>query len=257
MNPEIPHTWPRLFVNHPLAAGLEAEISPESTHYLMNVLRAKAGDPVRLFNGKDGEWLARLAQPPKNKKSGVKLLIDSQRCPQKAEPDVWLCAAPIKKNHFDYMIQKATELGVSCIQPVLTARTQIRDSNTERLRAIAIEAAEQSERLTVPVIKESVTLSKLVESWPQDRSLLLCAEFGQAETMASALPSMSGGAAIFVGPEGGYTEEEMKLIQNVPNMKSLRLGPRILRADTAAIAALSVWQTLCGDWKDETETQRV
>lgn len=256
MNPENPHTWPRLYLDRSLSAGIETEISAESTHYLINVLRLETGSPIRLFNGKDGEWLARLTALPKNKKSGALLKIETLRHAQRPCPDLWLCAAPIKKNHFDFMIQKATELGVSVIQPVLTARTQIREVNISRLREIAIEAAEQSERLDIPVIKEPVPLPKLVESWAMDRTPVVCAEFGQAHPPVQALAHKATSAGLWIGPEGGYTQDEINALLAMKNVCALRLGPRILRADTAAIAALACWQALCGDWGEQTDTKR-
>ncbi|HAX91585.1 MAG TPA: 16S rRNA (uracil(1498)-N(3))-methyltransferase [Rhodospirillaceae bacterium] len=248
-----PHTWPRLYLADDLRIESEIILSPDHTHYLLHVLRAQAGDSIRIFNGRDGEWRATLTQTPQKKKEGAILSIREQRRPQSAEPDVWLCCAPIKRNHFDYMIQKATELGASVIQPVLTSHTQVRESNVERLRTIAIEAAEQAERLSVPEIREPVSLATLVKNWPKNRLPIICAEFGDAQPAAqglsSALAQARTAAAIFTGPEGGFTTDELALLHTLPEVLCLRLGCRILRADTAALAALSCWQALCGDWK--------
>lgn len=256
MNLECPHTWPRLYIAQDLSASAVIELPAESAHYLVHVLRAQAGDPVRLFNGRDGEWLARLESLPKGKKGNCLLHIETKRIAQSPCPDLWLCAAPIKKAHFDFLIQKATELGVSVIQPVLTARTQIREVNLERLRLIAIEAAEQSERLDVPEIKPAVTLTRLVESWPAGRRPIVCAEFGQAQTVRQALAAPIPSAALWTGPEGGYTQDEMNTLHTLPDLCALRLGPRILRADTAACAALACWQALCGDWSETALSSR-
>ena len=250
MKTESPHTWPRLYVSRPFDAGIKIEISSESTHYLMNVLRTPLGAPVRIFNGCDGEWISKLCEPPKNKKSGALLFIETKHKEHRPCPDLWLYVAPIKKNHFDFVIQKATELGVRVIQPVLTAHTQIRDSNIARLRNIAIEAAEQSERLDVPEIREPVSFSKLIETWPHDRTPIVCAEFGNAIPVAKALNEAMVRAGVWVGPEGGYTDSEMEVLHNLPDVCAIRLGPRILRADTAALAALACWQALCGDWQE-------
>ncbi len=255
-----PHTWQRLYVQDSLGPGQKIELGPEQSHYLAQVLRLREGEPIRLFNGSDGEWYATLAHLPKGKKSGAILHLEKQLREQAQEPDLWLCAAPIKKNAFDFVMMKATELGVSVIQPVLTSRAQVRDVNLERCRAVAIEAAEQSERLSIPEIRKPLSLCDLVKSLPPGRFVLLCAEHGEAQPIAQAL---SGGlararkaAAIFTGPEGGYTTEELEKIKTLPEVLATRLGPRILKADTAAIAALSCWQALCGDWQSRDWTKR-
>lgn len=249
-----PHTWPRLFVAEKLSTGLSLSLPPEQSHYLGNVLRVSEGESVRLFNGIDGEWRGMIAQLSVGKKKGVTVKLIEQRREQDEAPDLWLCCAPIKRAHFDFMIMKATELGVRVIQPVLTSRTQIRESNIERLRAIAIEAAEQSERLSIPEIKPAITLPDLVEQWSPRRLAILCAEFGDAQPVAQALSGALArarpSAAIFTGPEGGFTTEEMLQVKALPEVLPIRLGPRILRADTAAIAAMSCWQALCGDWQN-------
>jgi 16S rRNA (uracil1498-N3)-methyltransferase len=215
-------------------------------------MRLKANDEVRLFNGRDGEWHGKIEGSKTGKgKRGVTVMVCDSLRPQSGEPDLWLCAAPIKKAHFDYMVEKATELGTTVIQPVLTARTQIRDVNAERLKMIAIEAAEQSERLSVPAIHSPLPLSDIAASWPKERTLIVCAEWGDALPAETAFARMNKitKAAILTGPEGGFAEDELALLKKVPGSVFIRLGPRILRADTAAIAALSLWQALCGDWK--------
>lgn len=253
-----PHTWPRLFVVNRLKDNDFIELGLEQSRYLTQVMRLKEGEFIRLFNGLDGEWKADLAELPKGKKNGVVLRLSSPLRPQAPEPDLWLCAAPIKRNHFDFMIMKATELGVSVLQPVITARTQIRDLNIDRCRAIAIEAAEQSERLTIPEIRKLLSLDELAQTWTNSRLAVLCAEYGDAhpieEALSSALARKRESAAIFTGPEGGYTREEMEKLRRLPEVLPIRLGPRILRADTAALAALSCWQALCGDWKKKKAT---
>lgn len=245
------HT-PRLFVEADLAAGRAAAVSADQAHYLLHVLRMKPGDEMRLFNGRDGEWLARVSSVSKR---SIDIIADSNLRLQQAGADVWLCAAPIKKAHFDYMIEKATELGVAAIQPVLTERTQIREVNTGRCRSIAVEAAEQSERLDIPVIRKPVTLNEMIAHWPMDRVPIICAEWGEAAPVREAFTSPqvkgAGRAVIVTGPEGGFSAAEMEALRALPGGVFIRLGPRILRADTAAIAALSLWQALCGDWNQK------
>lgn len=249
-----PHTWPRLFLEDNLSTGACLTLSADHSHYLGVVLRLIEGDSVRLFNGREGEWRAMISESPKSKKKGIAVTLVEQLREQKSEPDLWLCCATIKRAHFDFMIMKATELGVSVIQPILTARTQIREANPERLRAIAIEAAEQSERLSVPEIRTPISLDTLVKEWPRPRLPLLCAEFGDAQPIAQALSGALARArptaAVITGPEGGFTKDEMAMMRALQEILPVRLGPRILRADTAAIAALSCWQSLCGDWQN-------
>jgi 16S rRNA (uracil1498-N3)-methyltransferase len=222
-------------------------LGPEHAHYLTNVMRIKVGDEVRLFNGRDGEWAGKIAAASKR---SVEIALSSQLKPQKGEPDLWLCCAPIKKAHFDYMVEKATELGVAVIQPILTSRTQIRDVNVERCLSIAREAAEQSERLGVPEIKSPIEIAKLAATWSKDRALIVCAEWGDAVPVKESFAQMKNTqkAAIVTGPEGGFSAEELELLRHIANSAFIHLGPRILRADTAAIAALSCWQAACGDW---------
>ena len=239
---------PRLYVDSALVANTVAPITPEQTHYLQHVMRLKTGDTVRLFNERDGEWRASIHAISKR---AMEIILHQQiRAPQ-PEPDLWLCCAPIKKNHFTFMLEKATELGVTAIHPLLTARTQVRDVNVERSRAIAIEAAEQSERLSIPAIHPPVSLRQMIATWPHDRTMIVCAELGDAAPIHAALTARitpTAKVAIVTGPEGGFAAEELAMLREVPSSVFVRLGPRILRADTAAIAALSVWQAVCGDW---------
>ncbi|MGE4351357.1 MAG: 16S rRNA (uracil(1498)-N(3))-methyltransferase [Bdellovibrionales bacterium] len=255
-----PTNWPRLFTSEALTKGLLHPLDPQQSHYLLNVLRLTQGDSVRLFNGRDGEWQAMIHDIPKSRKKGITLTLIEQRREQTTEPDLCLCCAPIKRAHFDFMIMKATELGARTIQPILTSRTQIRESNLERLTSIAIEAAEQSERLSIPEVKQAIPLPTIIEEWPKHRLAVLCAEFGQAQPVAAAFSGALAHArpsiGIFTGPEGGFTSEEMSIIKSLPEILPIRLGPRILRADTAAIAAMSCWQALCGDWQNRDYTTR-
>lgn len=246
------HNTPRLYIAHDFIQNQALTIIGDQAHYLLHVMRLKIGDSLRLFNGHDGEWHGIVKSIAKR---SIEINLQDQLKPQKTEPDLWLCCAPIKKAHFEYMIEKATELGVSKIQPVLTSRTQIRQVNIERCASIAIEAAEQSERMSIPTIEKPLTLPVLIKQWASDRILIVCAEFGEAQpvgdafkALAPSLPNLPK-AAIVTGPEGGFIPEELEQLRQQKNTSFIRLGPRILRADTAAISALSCWQALAGDWK--------
>jgi 16S rRNA (uracil1498-N3)-methyltransferase len=232
----------RLYVAAALAAG--ARIVPDTgqTHYLLHVLRVQAGMRVGLFNGRDGEWLAVIAQVTKR---GCVLECEKQAAPQAEVPDIWLAFAPIKKTPGDYVAQKATELGAVALLPVFTRRTIVTRINTERLRANAIEAAEQSGRLSVPEIHAPQTLERLIADWPRERHLIFCDEGGDARPIADALPDAP--CAILTGPEGGFDSSEREMLRAQPFVRPVSLGARILRADTAALAALAVWQALKGD----------
>ena len=236
---------PRLFVVDKLDSGASVKLNPAQIHYLTKVMRLRATDTIALFNGRDGEWLAQLA-------GGKTLHVTEQthKQPKKGE-GLWLCPAILKKGPFDFLIMKATELGANVIQPLLTARTQVRQINRQRLTAIAIEAAEQCKRLTVPDIRAPILLEDLLKNWPNNTLPLICAEFGDAAPVAQALHNIHGyNAAILTGPEGGWSQEEMQSLRALPNAIPLRLGDDILRAETAALACLTLWQALCGMWKD-------
>jgi 16S rRNA (uracil1498-N3)-methyltransferase len=236
----------RLYVGAPLGAGARLGATEGQAHYLLHVMRARAGDQLSLFNGRDGEWLARVAEVTKR---GCAFECERQTRPQQDTPDLWLCFAPIKKTPTDYLAQKATELGISVLQPVLTRRTIVTRVNTDRMRANAVEAAEQSDRLTVPDIREPFPLETLLASWPADRRLLFCDEAGEAPSIAAALRGASGAWGVLTGPEGGFDPTERAAIRASRCVVPVSLGPRILRADTAALAALAVWQALAGDWR--------
>ncbi len=238
---------PRLFVTGPLAKGQNVPIDTAQQHYLTNVMRRATGTQILLCNGHDGEWLATLE--PTGKKSAAALCTEPTRH-QAPEPDLRLLFAPIKRDHLEYMIQKASELGVAHLQPVITQHTVAPHLNPERLQAIAREAAEQCERLTLPTLGEAQPLADALVNWATDRPIYACLEDGMARPLADALAAKSPGpAAILTGPEGGFTPAEMEMIRNHATCIPVSLGPRILRADTAALAALSVWQALQGDWR--------
>lgn len=237
----------RLYVEVPLGEGTRVVLEEGQAHYLLHVMRAKIGDRLNFFNGRDGEWVAEIAETAKRTCTAI---CTRALAPQSDVPDLWLVFAPVKKTPADYLTQKATELGVRVLQPIFTRRTIVSRVNSERMRANAIEAAEQSERVTVPEIREPMALDKLLGQWPSDRHILFCDEAGDALAIADALSGQKGGAwAIFTGPEGGFDPSERALLRAKANVTAVTLGPRILRADTAALSALSVWQALTGDWR--------
>jgi 16S rRNA (uracil1498-N3)-methyltransferase len=238
----------RLFVETPLAAGVKLTPSEGQAHYLLHIMRVREGTRVLLFNGRDGEWRARITEVTRR---SCTLLCETRSEAQAGGPDLWLAFAPIKRTPVDYVAQKATELGVAMLQPVITRRTVARRVNLERMRANAIEAAEQSGRLSVPEIREPVALDALLRSWPAERWLLFCDEGGDAAPIAQALEQERARSpwGLLVGPEGGFDSEERAAIRECAFVLPVTLGPRIMRADTAALAALSVWQAICGDWR--------
>ena len=225
------------------------ECGRDQAHYLAHVLRLAPGDPVALFNGRDGEWLAHIDAV--GKKSAV-LAVGRQLRPQAPEPDLWLVFAPVKRAPLDFLVQKATELGVSALMPAITRRTVVERIKRERMEANAIEAAEQCERLTLPRVDDARALSQILDSWPPERRILLCAEAGTAAPISEFLRECDPGEpwAVLTGPEGGFEQTELDLLRKFPNVSAVGLGPRILRADTAALAALSCWQAVLGDWRD-------
>jgi 16S rRNA (uracil1498-N3)-methyltransferase len=237
----------RLFVPTDLAGGLAIGLSPSQAHYVKTVLRLGPGAEVALFNGRDGEWLGRVDAAGRGWCS-VALYEQSRR--QEPPGDLALVFAPLKRGRIDFLVEKATELGVAALQPVFTRRSVVERVNLERLRANAIEAAEQSERLDVPEVAEPQPLERLMGRWPADRRLLLCDESGTAPPIAETLAALPEGAsAVLVGPEGGFAETELDALKKLPFVSPVGLGPRVLRADTAALAALAVLQALAGDWR--------
>jgi 16S rRNA (uracil1498-N3)-methyltransferase len=245
---------PRLFVEGELAAGIEAPLSDAQIHYLRHVMRRADGAALRLFNGRDGEWAGTFA--PHGKKAGIARVGERLR-EQEAEPDVWLCFAPVKKSRIDYIAEKATELGVALLQPVLTQHTIVERVNVERLRANAVEAAEQTERLSVPEVRAPVPLQRLLGDWPPRRRLLMCDETGAGRPISEVLSALDPSArtapwAVLVGPEGGFERSELEALRRMKDVTAVGLGPRILRADTAALATLACWQAIVGDWRQPT-----
>ena len=237
----------RLYVEAGLAAASRVVIEDGQAHYLLHVMRAKLGDYIGLFNGRDGEWLAEVADIAKRT---CTVTCTVQIAPQTEVPDLWLVFAPIKKTPADYLTQKATELGVRVLQPVITRRTIVTRVNTMRMRANAVEAAEQSGRVSVPDIREPLAFDKLLANWPSGRRILFCDEAGGCVPIAEALAVAPREPwAVFIGPEGGFDPAERAHLRALPLVTPVSLGSRILRADTAAVAALSVWQALAGDWR--------
>jgi 16S rRNA (uracil1498-N3)-methyltransferase len=235
----------RLFVTAPLANGAAVELGQEQAHYLKNVMRLEESDPVALFNGADGEYRARIAGFGKRAAS---LVVDEQTRPQQPESDLWLVFAPIKRARIDYLVEKATELGASALLPVITRHTHVERLNLERLRAHAIEAAEQSERLTVPRLQEPRALDDVLADWDASRRIMLCDESGKAPPVGAALAHHTEKSwAVLIGPEGGFAETELDALRKLPFVSPVSLGPRILRADTAAVAGLAVLQALRGE----------
>lgn len=237
----------RLFTPQPLIEGQVVPLSLEQGHYLLHVMRASAGDEILLFNGKDGEWGAELTLLGKKAaEARPRRLLR----PQRAEPDLWLLFAPVKRQRIDFIVEKATELGVSGLFPVWTKNVNVSRVKDGRLESIAIEAAEQCERLSTPFVHAPVDLSVLMDRWPEDRILLFLDEGDARSAIADQLAILGGKKlAVLVGPEGGFTEDERKGLIARPFSRSVGLGPRILRADTAAIAALSCIQAISGDWR--------
>lgn len=244
----------RLFIETDLSMGIEAPLNEAQTHYLRHVLRRESGAPLLLFNGRDGEWAARLSQ--RGKKVAVAEVGERTR-EQVVEPDIWLCFAPVKRARIDYIAEKATELGVAALQPVITQHTAVERVNVDRLQANAIEAAEQTERLSVPEVRPPIDLLQLLAGWPAGRRLLMCDETGGGPPIVEAIAGLDEAAraapwGIVIGPEGGFSQAELAALRHMKDVIAVGLGPRILRADTAALAALACWQALIGDWRRPT-----
>jgi 16S rRNA (uracil1498-N3)-methyltransferase len=244
----IERRTPRLYVADGLASGAEIELDRAQAHYLRSVLRLSTGAAAALFNATNGEWLCRISEIGK----GASLAVERQlREPEpEAEPDLWLIFAPIKRAPLDWLVQKATELGVAALLPVWTARTQVERVNLERLRAHAIEAAEQCERLSVPELRAPERLDRLLAVWPGERRLVVCDESGAGEPIGDAAARLPPGpVALLVGPEGGFDETELDAIGKLSFVTRVGLGPRVLRAETATLAAVAVFQAIAGDWR--------
>lgn len=237
-----PKSLPRLFVRTALAEGARVELDAGQANYLGNVMRLGIGAELLVFDGQSGEWLARIAGAVKKR---MTLTVERRTREAEAVPDLWLAFAPVKRAQTDWLVEKATELGAARLLPVITQRTIAERVRLERLQAIVIEAAEQCGRTRLPEIAQGVSLRQLLKSREEGRSLYFADERG-GKAAASALGP--GPAMILIGPEGGFTDEERDLVRAAPNAVPISLGPRILRAETAALAALAVFMAIAGDW---------
>ena len=237
----------RLFVHDDLEAGMAVTPTREQSHYLGHVMRVNVGDRLRLFNGRDGEWEARVETVGKR---DMTLLAEMRTRPQTVGPDLDLLVALVKRTRMDVIAEKAAELGARRLRPVITDRSIADRTNVERLTSIAIEAAEQCLRVEFPQVLEPEKLERVLANWDSGRRLMFCDEAGDAPPAAEALAAAGGTSwALLIGPEGGFTPAERARIREMPNSVPVSLGPRILRADTAAISALTLWQATLGDWR--------
>ncbi len=237
----------RLLVAGDLQEGGEVSLRAGQVHQLRTVLRLGEGDRILVFNGRDGEWLASIESLSRG--AGYLACVERVR-EQRAPPDLWLLFAPLKRERTDWMAEKGAEIGCRRIVPIMTARTNSRRVRTDRLQAHAVEAAEQCGLLSVPEVAEAEALDTVLDAWPQDRQLMFCDERGGSAPIRNALDRFDAGMpwAVLVGPEGGFLEAEAERIAAMPMSVPVSLGPRILRADTAAVAALALWQAMLGDW---------
>lgn len=237
----------RLFVTADLVQGRAVEADREQSHYIAGVLRMRDGAEILLFNGRDGEWLARVEAVSKK---AVRLLPAEQTRPQPPLPDLLYAFAPIKAGRLDYLVQKAVEMGAGTIHPVITQHTQMATVGLERLRANALEAAEQCGILAVPEVREARKFDAFIAAWDSERRLIFCDESAETNNPVPALKAITEARlGLLVGPEGGFSEEERRQLHTLPFVTAIPLGPRILRADTAAVAALAVIQATIGDWR--------
>lgn len=237
----------RLFLDAPIVADAPIAANDEQVNYLANVLRLQEGAEILIFNGRDGEWKARLAFPSRKK---IQIIPVEITRPQPEQPDLHYLFAPLKVGRLDYLIQKSVEMGAGVIQPVMTQHVQGKITSLERLKANAIEAAEQCGILAIPEVREPVKLTTLLDTWPRDRRIIYCDEGADTNNPMSALRAVTEKKlALLIGPEGGFSEEEQRLLRGLDFVTPIPLGPRILRADTAAVAAFAVIQAVIGDWR--------
>lgn len=242
----------RLCVEQGLSADISVRLNKAQAHYLTHVMRQRAGDGLLLFNGRDGEWQARVETADRKEAA---LTVTRQTRVMTPGPDLWLAFAPVKRARIDLIAEKATELGVSALCPVFTEFTSVSRVNGERLLANAIEAAEQSRRMDVPSVHEAQKLDELLSGWPSDRRCLYCDETGAGHPINEVLRAFQSDEAvepwaILIGPEGGFSSRELDRLSQTSNFTPVSLGPRILRAETAALAAITCWQSVLGDWQE-------
>ena len=235
----------RLYVDQPLGQGRSVELTREQAHYLFGVMRLSVGGSVALFNGKDGEWLAEVAEA--GKRGGVLSCVEQTK-PLQLPPDLWLLFAPIKKARTDFIVEKATEMGAARILPVQTEFTNSDRIRQDRLQAHAVEAAEQCGGTYVPEVADLQRLARVLDTWSEGRNLMFCDEAEAGSALRLAANEKGQPWAILIGPEGGFSDKERARLNSLPHAHVVSLGPRILRADTAAVAALTMWQQALGDW---------
>ena len=236
----------RLFVPDDLGPDIEFDAGQQQSHYLMHVLRLGEGAEILVFNGRDGEWSAVIAA--KTKKA-VRLKLLTMQRPQPPLPDLVYCFAPLKQGRLDYLVQKAVEMGAGVLQPVITQHTQVAKPSIDRLRANVVEAAEQCGILAVPEVREAEKFDRLLTGWDKERRLIFCDEDASTNNPLPALQAVKEKKlGLLVGPEGGFSDEERRMLRALPFVTAIPLGPRILRADTAAVAAFAVMQATIGDW---------
>ena len=239
-----PKSTPRLFVDRLLSEGDQVAVDGSAAHYLLGVMRLKTGAPVKLFDDRSGEYLATITTVGKR---DLVMTVDAKLRERERVPDLWLCQALVKKDRFDWIAEKACELGIARFMPVMTGRCVVDKVKEDRLRAQMIEAAEQCERTALPEIAPLTKLGAILNDWPVGRTLYFCDERGGAPFIDALKPCA---AAVLVGPEGGFTDDENVAIRAHPNTVAVSLGPRILRADTAAVASISIWMASNGDWAE-------
>ena len=239
---------PRVFVDQPLGAGSTVVLDKSGCHYLVTVMRLKAGDAVRLFNGRDGEWLAQMQEAGRKRCS---LQVTEFLAPPAPPPDIDYVFAPLKSARLDYIAQKATEMGARRIRPVFTDHTVPKRVRVDRLQANAIEAAEQCNLVFVPEVEEARPLADVLASWPRERHIIYCDEAAMVSNPIEALKAVpEGPLAVLIGPEGGFSERERAMLRGMTDIvHPISLGPRIMRADTAGVAALALVQAVLGDWR--------
>lgn len=236
----------RLFVDQPIGPDARLTTDQDQFNYLANVLRYAEGDRVLVFNGRDGEWSARIAYPARKR---IELVVDEQTRPQPETPDLVYLFAPLKQGRLDYMIEKAVEMGAGVLQPTLTHHTQSHRINMAKVERYAIEAAEQCGVLAIPEARDPLPLANLLENWDPSRRIIFCDEGARTHNPVDILKAVTEDKlALLIGPEGGFSDDERSLLHSLDFVTAIPLGPRILRADTAAVAALAVLQSTIGDW---------
>lgn len=240
-----PRSTPRLYIDGEIVPGASVALDPGQARYLVAVMRRGEGDPVRLFDDRTGEYLARLGPGGARACTAI---VEERLAPREDVPDLWLCASPIQRDNFALIAEKACELGVRRFVPVAMRRSVVRKVNEDRLRKRMVEAAEQCGRTALPELAPATDLDRLLRDWPADRTLFFADELGGTPA-PQAFAGHPGPAALLVGPEGGFDDAEREAVRALPAARPIALGPRILRAETAAIAATAVWMATCGDWQ--------